>query len=62
LINKKYIKLKIMQSQLNQKWSKSYKQVNSSLVEERKAINFNQEQLAELIWNGKNSLERHRMV
>ena len=51
-----------MQSQLNQKWSKSYKQVNSSLVEERKAINFNQEQLAELIWNGKNSLERHRMV
>jgi hypothetical protein len=36
--------------------------INNSLEQERKSIDFNQEQLAEVIWSGKDKLERHRRL
>jgi len=51
-----------MQSRLNQEWATTYKKVEPSLAQERKQLDFNQEQLSELIWNGKDGLENHRRI
>lgn len=49
-----------MHSLKNQEWSKTSGSINPSLSEERATLNFNQEQLATLIWGGKDQLQRHR--
>jgi hypothetical protein len=49
-----------MHSANNKKWLPST--INISLEQERKSIDFNQEQLAEVIWSGKEKLERHRKL
>jgi hypothetical protein len=49
-----------MHSLNNQKWLPNT--ININLKEERKLINFNQEALAELIWEGKDKLARHRRL
>ena len=49
-----------MHSVNNKKWLPST--INISLEQERKSIDFNQEQLAEVVWSGKEKLERHRKL
>ena len=49
-----------MHSSNNKRWLPST--INISLEQERKSIDFNQEQLAEVIWSGKEKLERHRKL
>ena len=51
-----------MQSTRNQQWAKAHPVVNVDLVEERGLLNFNQEQLAELLWGGKEGLNTFRNV
>lgn len=47
-----------MHSTLNKSWVPST--VNISLKQERTAIDFNQEQLNEIIWGSKENVHRHR--
>lgn len=47
-----------MHSANNKKWLPNT--INISLKEERENIDFNQEGLSELIWGGKEKLQRHR--
>ena len=51
-----------MFSERNQQWAKSNAEVNPDLLNERATLNFNQQQLAEIIWDGKKGLQRHREI
>ena len=51
-----------MQSVLNKEWAQSTSDVNKDLQQERSKLNFNQEQMAEIIWSGRDNLHFHRRL
>ena len=47
----------------NQEWAKAHAtNTTPDLLEERVSLSFNQQQLAEIIWGGKDQLQRHRNI
>ncbi len=51
-----------MFSAKNKEWASVLEPVNPDLLSERATLNFDQEQLAELIWGSKEAVERHRRL